>query len=385
VGEFSLAVRQLLPVEARAMQTIACHLESLKDIHDGDELRGLILRVLRRYAHAQTPDGACLAELHQQLQRYADDPVVLPNMRIRARLLQQHIAPYLPEPDDAPLGGADHAPAPAATPITATPIDGTAPRAAERVTAARYRMLLRSEQDAWRAIYGTVDDYQKLKQAWTKSLNELAQQREALEHKLVQTTEQLTLLQAQHDRLQAELDKARRETTPPRAAVSLRLLPCHSAGALPKRDVFVRVLETEIKRIKRSGAPLALGLIGVEQLDVITEQHGAAAGDATLRCYAEEIFASFRAYDLVALYQPDQFAVMFPDTRQDGARRALEKAYKRAAATYVTHADATFPLPPFAGALTSYAAGEDPGALLGRAQQALEHALRDGNTGVVLA
>ena len=369
------------------MHTITRYLESLKDTHDGDELRGLIQRVLRRHGATHAiPDSACLIELHRQLQLYADDPITLPNMRIRARLLQQHIAPYLPEADAPSTGesaGNSAAPEPALRLVSSAreaPAD-----ASDGGRTERYRTLQRSEQDAWQAIYGTVKDYQKLKQAWMKSLDELAQQREALEVKLTKTTEELSLLQAEHDRLRSELDKARRE--PKRIRATPRLLPRHSKGlnGLPKRDVFVRNLETEIKRIKRSGAPLALGLIGIERLDAIGEQHGSEASEAALRCYAQEILASFRAYDLVTLYERDQFAVLFPDTRKEGAQRALEKAYKRAAETHVVHNGASFPLPPFAGTLALYSTGEDPGTFLERAQQALEDARRSGNTGVVLA
>jgi diguanylate cyclase len=251
----------------------------------------------------------------------------------------------------------------------------------------KYQDLLRSEKDAWQAIYGTVKDYQRLKDAWLKSLDELARQRDELEQKLGQTKDNLTKLETEHEQLRTQLDADRTET-PKRTRGSFPRLAARIAsrqGQLAKRESFVRLLQAEIKRCKRSGAPLALGLISVESLDTVIERHGAEAATAALRCYAEEILSNFRAYDVVALYDRDQFAVMFPDTGKEGARRALEKAYKRAIETHMNHAGASIPLPPFAGALVTYSPGEDPSRFLVRADDALSSARNANRRGVAIS
>jgi len=406
-------------IDARVVETITRHLESLRGTVEGGELYGLISRVLRKHRRLGNITGECLSELHGQLEAYANDPVTLPGMRIRARLLQQHISPYLPDFDDPspspayaserlpePPGGFEDAPIieevtlglPAATPPAAeapneAPLEGVIERPSEQSeqsTAERtekYQALLRSEKDAWQAIYGTVKDYHKLKQAWMKSLDELARQRDALEDKLLKTSEHLSVLEAERDKLRTDLEKTRTE-----AAKRPRLLPTPRAsrangrtGALPRREAFVREVETEIKRIKRSGSSLALGLIAIEGLERVAEEHGAEASEAVLRCYAAEILSNFRAYDRVALYDRDLYAVMFPDTRKDGAQRALEKAHKRATETHVAHEGRSFPLPPFVGVLVLYAAGEDVAAFVARADDALARARESGQTGIVPA
>lgn len=401
------------------MQTISRYLDTLRETVDGDELHGLIARTLRRHSRRGPPDLDCLLDLYGQLDAYARDAISLPSMRIRARLLQQHIAPYLadlkvtrlpetressraplaPEECPAPIAAS---PPPVAESVAVTeervntevPIEGVLERPGEKEEqaaherAAKYQDLLRSEKDAWQAIYGTVKDYQHLKDAWLKSLDDLASQRDALEQKLLKTTEDLATLEAEHARLRMELESTRSETAKrPRAQPLPRLVSrlTNRQGQLAKRDSFVRQLLAEIRRIKRSGAPLALGLISVESLDGIIERHGAEAANAALRCYAEEILSNFRAYDIVALYDSDQFAVMFPDTSKEGARRALEKAYKRAVETHLNHAGASIRLPPFAGALVTYSPGEDPAMFLGRADQALHSARASGQRGVVLS
>jgi diguanylate cyclase (GGDEF)-like protein len=258
-------------------------------------------------------------------------------------------------------------------------------RRADDERAEKYQELLRSEKDAWQAIYGTVKDYQRLKDAWMKSLDELAHQRDELAHQLGETKENLTKLEAEREELRLKLengraDSAKRGRTPIPRLVS-RL--ASRQGQLAKRDGFVRLVQAEIRRCRRSGSPLALGLISVESLDTVVQRYGDEAASAMLRCYAEEILSNFRAYDIVALYDRDQFAVMFPDTGKDGARRALEKAYKRAIETHLNHAGTSIPLPPFAGALVTYSPGEDPTGFLMRADNALTSARGSRHRGVM--
>ena len=396
------------------MQTITRYLDALRQTVDGDELHGLIARTVRRHTRHGPPTFDCLIDLHGQLDAYARDALTPPSMRIRARLLQQHISPYLydlrTESPPTPTGNAADA-TEIASAATAPPpespaskasvssdgaelsLEGVLERPGERDQRSaderteKYHELLRSEKDAWQAIYGTVKDYQRLKDAWLKSLDELAQQRDELEQKLGQTKQNLSKLEAEHEELRLQLQNGRAETTK-RARVSIPRLVSQLAGRraqLARREGFVRQVQAEIKRCKRSGAPLAVGLISVESLDALIERYGAEAASAALRCYAEEVLSNFRAYDVVALYDRDQFAVMFPDTEKEGARRALEKAYKRAIETHLNHAGASIPLPPFAGALVTYSPGEDPSRFLVRADDALSSARGSNRRGVSLA
>lgn len=408
-----MTASHVLSGDSRVIQTITRYLETLRGSVDGDELHGLISRTLRRHSRNGPLGPDYLIDLYGQLDAYARDAVSAPSMRIRARLLQQHIAPYiedlkappLPEPASIPTVEVEEIrlppPMAAAAPsaVTAAPeevrtaaVEGVLERPGEKEQAAteerteKYQNLLRSEKDAWQAIYGTVKDYQRLKDAWLKSLDELSRQRDALEEKLVKTTEQLSQLEVEHDKVRAELQS--KGAAPKRARIPSipRLLSRgNRPGPLPKRDGFIRTLEAEIKRTKRSGAPLALGLIGVENLEILIERHGQEAATAALRCYAEEVLSNFRAYDIVGVYDNDQFIIMFPDTPKEGARRALEKAYKRAVETHLNYGGESIPLPPFAGALITYSAGEDPAKFLGRAGDALQQARSGGNRGVMLS
>jgi diguanylate cyclase (GGDEF)-like protein len=353
-------------------RTVSRLLDGLQRNLEDDDLYSLVYGGLKRFTREGPIDGRYVTWVNDQLTRYAKDPIALPRLRIKARLVQQHIAVFLP-------GGLDAIePAP-------TPAPATAP--AENLTErrARYDELKRSEQDAWRAVYDTVTDFSKLKELWVSSLDNLARERDQLAGQLAETTERLQRIENEAQSLRTELTELR-EATERRPAV--RALP-KSAGrpprrALTRREHFLRQLEAEVERVRRHGNPLAVALLDVDQLGNIERAHGAQAAEAVRRCYSTDILSGFRAYDIVARYQDDAYAVLFPNTAREGAIRALEKARKRAAESHFTYDGASLPLPGFAGGLAFYSAGEETAALLARANEGLRQAHSRGEPLVVL-
>lgn len=386
-------------VQPGVLSTIKRHVEAIKNNVDGDELRALIARWERKFRRQGEVDTAPLVELHAQLDLYAKDPVNLPNMRIRARLLQQHLTAYIPEPVTATGQTAPRVvesmrpntnaraqamttnaniPAPAFTLDTKAAHEpklepALTPRAEPQE---KFQTLLQSEQDAWAAIYGTVKDYHRLKQAWMDSLNELARSRAALEEQLAQTHERNLHIEAERLRLMTELEQihaAHGQTTRP------------ATDTITLHAVFAHRVTTEVERVKRLKRTkripraLALVLIGIDRLGEVEARHGVPGREAVLACYVNEILANFRAYDIVARYDDRHFAILFPDTNKEGAARAIDKACKRAAETYVSHDGVSFPLPVFESALILYSPGEDPAMFLARAERALAVKRSEGN------
>jgi diguanylate cyclase (GGDEF)-like protein len=256
----------------------------------------------------------------------------------------------------------------------------------EGVGEKRYQALRKSELDAWRAIYGTIKDFKNLKRLWVSSLDDLLQQREALAEKLDNAKQHMLSLESDREKLRKELELAHKN-----AALAVARLPApakpvakpaRKLSSLPKRDAFLRQLEAEIERAKRAGqnASLSLALIDVDNLDSLVEKHSRKTGDAVLQCYVNNILSNFRTYDVIARYDNNQFAVLFPDTAEGGALRALEKAQKRASETHMNHDGKSMPLPSFSSALTVYSSGDDPSTLLSRAMVALEDARMKGRT-----
>lgn len=233
--------------------------------------------------------------------------------------------------------------------------------------------LLENERAALQDTQSPLGELGDLKQILVKGLNELIEERQALIEKLSTASEYLKAVESDRARLRQELGQARKHSM------------ADELTGLPKRDVFIKQLESEIGRVKRYGFALAFAVIDIDNLESVNKRYGRATGDAVLRCYASEILSKFRTYDLVARYGGDEFAVLFPNTQKDGAMHALEKARKTATSTFIHQDGKNIPLPSFSSVLTQYSPGEPPAALLARADETLTHAKLGGYNRMVVA
>lgn len=233
--------------------------------------------------------------------------------------------------------------------------------------------LLQSQEQALARVDGAIQDFNDLKQLIVRGLDDLIRERAVLRQQLTNAAQQARNAQVERAELQRELSKVRKHSFN------------DELTGLPRREGFVRSLEAEIGRVRRYGFALTLAIVDIDGLDAINREHGRAAGDAVLRCYASEVLGNFRAYDVVGRYDDDAFAVLFPNTQKEGALRALDKARKRAAETFLSHDDRHFALPGFSSVLAVYAPGEKAAALLRRADEALDHAKLKGHGQTVFA
>ncbi|MHB8255965.1 MAG: diguanylate cyclase domain-containing protein [Acidiferrobacterales bacterium] len=429
-----MSVSEFVSADPTLAQTIRRHLEGLRRSGTGAGLARLLEHGLDQGGAATGLHGnrTAVSRLHAQLGAFASDGDNPPALRIKARVIQQHLVPYLEASPAAPvlhnpfqpyidvINGIGTAPPPTPAeplasnlhtlpqiPIGATAgarelpmsrpgTDASAPTSDagptdlsewiekaldDRGTGAagerRYEALRRSELDAWRAIYGVMKDFKSLKQLWVSSLDELRRERVDLEQQLIGATDRIKSVESDCERLRAELDQTRR-----RSAMAPRQLGAVRPGArrakrtmaLPRRETFLQRLASEIERVRRHSGSLAVAMIGLEGLDALPASYGEDAGHAVLRCYVEEILSGFRTYDFVAVYDRHRFAVLFPGTERDGAVRALAKAQKRAAETHLTVGGESLPLPSFFSAVGMLAAGEDATTLMARVANAAEEA-----------
>ena len=415
------------------LKSLKHHLEGLKRTEHGLILYNQIQRGLQKYGHE---DGRIelvfVTFLHGLLGKYATSPACEPATRVKARLIQQRLTLYLPTPSTAPATAPAtaapprpvsppvaakpevappivKAPVPAPTPVPPAPppvaampepvmeaaIPATAPEPsppptrqekiealedtlADKVTESltvdkQFGELLESERAALQDTQSPLGELGDLKQILVKGLNELIEERQALIEKLSTASEYLKAVESDRARLRSELGQARKHSM------------ADELTGLPKRDVFIKQLESEIGRVKRYGFALAFAVIDIDNLESVNKRYGRATGDAVLRCYASEILSKFRTYDLVARYGGDEFAVLFPNTQKDGAMHALEKARKTATSTFIHQDGKNIPLPSFSSVLTQYSPGEPPAALLQRADETLTHAKQGGYNRMVVA
>jgi diguanylate cyclase (GGDEF)-like protein len=91
----------------------------------------------------------------------------------------------------------------------------------------------------------------------------------------------------------------------------------------------------ETARAGRTGTPLSVLMIDLDDFKRINDEHGHQAGDRVLRAIAGALRSAVRSSDVVARYGGDEFVVLMPDT--DGPEAALVAERARQAVVDVAH------------------------------------------------
>ena len=162
-----------------------------------------------------------------------------------------------------------------------------------------------------------------------------------------------------------------------RAARTDTLTGCLNHSAM--QDALGR----EVERCRRRGHALSLVIVDLDEFKQVNERHGHLAGDEVLRQVGESLRESVRAYDLVARYGGDEFAVIAMDadeaTASEVARRALE-AIGGALGTLGSAGQATAAT----AGVAEWHTGDSPSELIGRADRALLHGKHSGLRGTAV-
>jgi diguanylate cyclase (GGDEF)-like protein len=88
---------------------------------------------------------------------------------------------------------------------------------------------------------------------------------------------------------------------------------------------FQEHLTREIKRVERSGEPLSLLLLDIDDFKQLNDQFGHVAGDELLMGIAQVLNQAMRDSDLLARYGGEEFAVLASNTDLKGAVHLAEK------------------------------------------------------------
>jgi diguanylate cyclase (GGDEF)-like protein len=174
------------------------------------------------------------------------------------------------------------------------------------------------------------------------------------------------------------------------AAAACRNASAHAGLALAARtdaltgclnhSAMHDALGREVERCRRKGHALSLVIVDLDEFKQVNELHGHLAGDEVLRRVGESLRESVRAYDLVARYGGDEFAVIAMDadeaTAVEVARRAVE-AIGSALGTLGSAGETTGAT----AGVAEWQTGDSPSDLIDRADRALLHGKHSGLRG----
>jgi diguanylate cyclase (GGDEF)-like protein len=95
---------------------------------------------------------------------------------------------------------------------------------------------------------------------------------------------------------------------------------------LANRRRMAHVLQAEWLRSQRSGAPIGVAMVDIDNFKAFNDHYGHIAGDACLRRVAAALSESVRGTDLVARYGGEEFAIILPGADLATAHTVAERA-----------------------------------------------------------
>lgn len=193
------------------------------------------------------------------------------------------------------------------------------------------------------------------------------------------------LVASARERLASEHDRARELEQRVRGLESeLRRLSdeavTDSLTQLANRRGLNQLFAMECSRSGRAGAqaaPLAVGLLDVDNFKKLNDSLGHAAGDQALQALAARVKEWLRPTDHVARYGGEEFVVLLPGTAGMQAAEVLTRLQRRLSASLFMHEGAEV-FVTFSAGVTEWRPGEALEAALARADEGLYEAKRTG-------
>jgi diguanylate cyclase (GGDEF)-like protein len=145
------------------------------------------------------------------------------------------------------------------------------------------------------------------------------------------------------------------------------------------------VIDTELRRARRSQAPVSLIMFDLDHFKDINDRYGHLCGDAVLASVGARMRAVLRGSDLKCRYGGEEFLVLLPETPLDGARRVADTLRRDIAEMRVAWQGETIQVTASFGATSALPSEVDAQVLIARADAALYRAKDQGRNCVRVA
>lgn len=91
----------------------------------------------------------------------------------------------------------------------------------------------------------------------------------------------------------------------------------HLTGALSRQN-FMSLAEQELARALRYASPLVVLMLDLDHFKKVNDSHGHPTGDAVLKGFVKTVQEVLRDSDVIGRIGGEEFAVLLPNTKQDG-------------------------------------------------------------------
>lgn len=143
------------------------------------------------------------------------------------------------------------------------------------------------------------------------------------------------------------------------------------------RRGLLQAFEAERARVERTGAPLAIGLLDIDNFKRLNDELGHAAGDEALRSLAALVSKTLRPTDVVARFGGEEFVVLLPETPMDEAQVILTRLQRTLTGGLFMHEQKQV-FVTFSAGVTAYRLPERVEDALERADRGMYEAKRTG-------
>ena len=146
----------------------------------------------------------------------------------------------------------------------------------------------------------------------------------------------------------------------------------------------IEVIDTELRRARRSQAPSSLIMFDIDHFKDINDRYGHLCGDAVLAAVGARMREGLRGSDLKCRYGGEEFLVLLPETPLEGAKRVAETLRRELADVPINWKGETVAVTASFGVSVALPTEIDGQALIGRADAALYRAKEQGRNCVRL-